>query len=129
MLKSPFRADWPTLHFVVTGIVLEEYELYLIVHLYGDREDQKKWHRSFRGSLLELLDNEKIERFVMTYHYDGKESDNLYLCIDVPELSECTMDALLEVQSLQPLTDYLTLEIQATQIRIGNYEEEVRNGL
>ncbi len=103
--------------------------LYLIIHLYGDREDQKKWHHSFRGPLLDLLEIEKINRFVLTYHCKGKESDNLYLCIDVPVLAECTMDALLEVQSLQPLTTHLTLEIPATRIRIGNYEEEVRNDL
>lgn len=101
----------------------------MIAHLYGNYEDQKKWHLGLRCPLLNLVDSGIIKRFVMTYHSKGDERDNLYLCIDFPDISECTMKTLLETKSLQPISDYLTQQIIQTQVKIGNYENEIRNSL
>ena len=102
--------------------------MYLIAHLYGNREEQKKWHVGLRNPLRKVFSCKAIERFVMTYHYGGNR-ENLYLCIDVPSLSECTLDALLAMQSLKPIVDYLAREVGLNRIEIGNYEEEVSSSL
>ncbi|MGY5874587.1 MAG: hypothetical protein RTU30_02465 [Candidatus Thorarchaeota archaeon] len=76
---------------------------------------------------MSLVESGKIKRFVLTYHSRGDERDNLYLCIDVPGISECTMDTLLKTESLQPISEYLITHIDLTHVKIGNYEDEIKN--
>ena len=47
--------------------------MYLIVRLFGDRENQKRFHHDLREPLLKLFNNGTIRRFVLTYHYKGKD--------------------------------------------------------
>ncbi len=101
--------------------------MYLIVRLLGNREEQKRFHYDLREPILRLFENGTIKRFVLTYHYKGKESDNLHLCMDIPILSECSMKALISNKKLKDISDYLTQELSQTRIEIGDYEHEVRD--
>ncbi len=97
--------------------------MYFIAHLNGDREEQKKWHRDLREPIRNLLDNHAAERFVLTYHYGG-HSDNLYLCLDAPEINECTLDEILPLKSMRSISKYLSEEIGEARVKVASYEKE-----
>ena len=81
--------------------------MWIIIKLYGNREEQKTHHKNLRVPIRDLLESKDILGFVMTYH-----KSNLYLCMDVPSLTDCSMNNLRTTSSLSRVMDYVKSSCQ-----------------
>ena len=81
--------------------------MWIRIRIKGNREIQKKHHRNLRSLIHELLETKIIQKFVMTYH-----SSNLYFCVDVPSLSECSMSKLRTITGFTKIIAYLDSSCQ-----------------
>lgn len=100
--------------------------VYTFIRLFGTREEQKAAHRALREPVVELHKAGIVARYVLTYHYGKGEADSLYLCLDLPSITDCTRQVVLQSEALEPITDYIRQFWHGNKVKVEDYEVAVQ---